>query len=151
MLPEDYPEHAREYSVEEYSLDELAKGLARGSLTRGRMLKLAGATLLGGVISAAIPGVADARKKKRRTRCTPCLTTSSMPSGTCCLTSSGGTSGCLVPTHSARVLQVVLNVHVQGAHRRTALHSSTAMQSEIASARVLPKGGASVSTLARVV
>ncbi len=50
--------------VEEHSLDELAKGLASGNITRRGMLKLTGAALLGSVLSAAFPGVAFAKKAK---------------------------------------------------------------------------------------
>ncbi len=47
----------REDNVREHSLDELAKGLANGSMSRGRAIKVMGAALLGGVL-ASIPGVA---------------------------------------------------------------------------------------------
>jgi hypothetical protein len=38
-----------------HSFDELAKGLANGSVSRGHALRLIGGTLLGGVL-ASIPG-----------------------------------------------------------------------------------------------
>jgi hypothetical protein len=38
-----------------HSFDELAKGLANGSVSRGHPLRLIGSTLLGGVL-ASIPG-----------------------------------------------------------------------------------------------
>jgi hypothetical protein len=38
-----------------HSFDELAKGLANGSVSRGQALRLIGGTLLGGVL-ASIPG-----------------------------------------------------------------------------------------------
>lgn len=50
---------AREDNAEGYSFDELAKGLASGRVSRGRMLRLVGGALLGGLL-AAMPGVAAA-------------------------------------------------------------------------------------------
>ena len=41
----------------ESSFDELAKGLASGSITRGRALRVAGGALLGAAL-ASLPGVA---------------------------------------------------------------------------------------------
>jgi hypothetical protein len=46
----------------ERSFDELARGLADGSLTRGKALRLMGAALLGSVLFS-IPGVAWAKPK----------------------------------------------------------------------------------------
>src|SRR5215212_9957273 len=43
----------------ERSFDELARGLASGSISRGRALKLMGAALVGGVL-ASMPGIAQA-------------------------------------------------------------------------------------------
>ena len=43
----------------EHSLDELARGLASGSLSRGKALRLIGGALLGAAL-AAVPGVARA-------------------------------------------------------------------------------------------
>jgi hypothetical protein len=56
----EVPDH-RGGRTEEYSFDELAKGLASGTVSRGRALKLMGGALLGGVL-AAIPGVALAQE-----------------------------------------------------------------------------------------
>src|SRR5215211_7106705 len=53
-------EHYQAHSTNEHSLDELAKGLANGSLSRRDALKWAGAALVGGLLSA-IPGVALAK------------------------------------------------------------------------------------------
>ena len=53
---------AREDRVRDHSLDELAKGLANRSLSRGDALKWAGAAIVGGLL-AAIPGVALADPK----------------------------------------------------------------------------------------
>jgi hypothetical protein len=76
----------------ERSFDELASGLANGSLSRGRALKLMGAALVGGVL-ASIPGIAEAapkpkppgKKCKRDSQCS----TQVCVSGVC-----GGTFAC---------------------------------------------------------
>jgi hypothetical protein len=47
----------------EHSLDELARGLASGNLSRAKALKLMGATLVGGAL-ASIPGIAWAKPNK---------------------------------------------------------------------------------------
>jgi hypothetical protein len=49
----------------EYSLDELAKGLATGTLSRGKALRWMGGALLGAAL-ASIPGVAWANDDCRR-------------------------------------------------------------------------------------
>ncbi len=74
MTTEDPTSYDRENLSEKHSLDELAKGMAKGTLTRRRMLKLAGAALLGGVISAAFPGIAEARHRRRSIPCIPACT-----------------------------------------------------------------------------
>ncbi len=48
----------REDTTEEFSFDELAKGLASGRISRGRALKLVGAAILGGGVLTLLPGVA---------------------------------------------------------------------------------------------
>ena len=64
MLSEDTPSYDRENPAEEHRyFDELAKGLADAALSRGWVLTLAEAALLGGLLSAAFPGVAQARRK----------------------------------------------------------------------------------------
>src|SRR5215217_8274600 len=52
------------------SLDELAKGLANGTLSRGKALRLVGGALLGAALGS-IPGVAwaDDRCSEGQTRC----------------------------------------------------------------------------------
>jgi hypothetical protein len=52
------------------SLDELAKGLANGTLSRGKALRLVGGALLGAAL-ASVPGVAwaDDRCPEGQTRC----------------------------------------------------------------------------------
>jgi hypothetical protein len=55
----------------EHSLDELARGLASGSLSRGKALRWMGGALLGAAL-AAVPGVAradDDRCSEGQTRC----------------------------------------------------------------------------------
>jgi hypothetical protein len=60
----------------DHSLDELARGLASGNLSRRKALKLMGATLVGGAL-ASIPGIAlaepklkpDGAKCKRDSQC----------------------------------------------------------------------------------
>jgi hypothetical protein len=52
----------------ELSLDELAKGLASGNLSRAKALKLMGATLVGGAL-ASIPGIAWAKPKPNGVKC----------------------------------------------------------------------------------
>ncbi len=54
---------------EQHSLDELAKGLANGSVTRGRALKLMGAALLGVVSLGLFGGVAQAQPLTCEERC----------------------------------------------------------------------------------
>ncbi len=85
----------------EYSFDELAKGMAQGTITRGRMLKLAGVALLGGILSVAFPGVAQARHHRHLNFAQRCLRAGGEPCSTptgpvCCL--GGGCEagvGCL--------------------------------------------------------
>lgn len=48
----------REDTTEEFSFDELAKGLASGRISRSRALKLVGAAILGGGVLTLLPGVA---------------------------------------------------------------------------------------------
>ena len=56
------PEENEQNQPRDHSLDELAKGLANGSLTRRDALKWAGAALVGGLLTS-IPGVAWATHK----------------------------------------------------------------------------------------
>lgn len=52
-----------------YSLDELAKGMASGTISRGRALKLVGGAFLGGALSfLSFTDVAEARLRRRRRR-----------------------------------------------------------------------------------
>ena len=64
MSAKDLPEgevRSREDTTEEHSFDELAKGMASGTISRGQALKLVGATILGGTLVGLFPGVAEAR------------------------------------------------------------------------------------------
>ncbi len=56
-LPHSYDQ---EDITEEHSFDELAKGLADGTISRSRALKLAAGALLGGTLLALFPGAASA-------------------------------------------------------------------------------------------
>jgi hypothetical protein len=69
----------------ERSFDELATGLASGSISRGRALKLMGAALVGSAL-AFIPGVAQARRCTcpEPTRCCFAHFPGSGPFQTCC-------------------------------------------------------------------
>ena len=60
MAGEDlHREDHREDNTGEQSFDDLAKGLANGSISRGRAIKFMGTALLGGML-ASIPGIAYA-------------------------------------------------------------------------------------------
>jgi len=50
---------SQEKPAEEYSFDDLARGLATGTISRGRALKLFGAAILGGGVLTLLPGVAQ--------------------------------------------------------------------------------------------
>src|SRR3712207_9450890 len=54
----------------EQLLDDLARGLDDGTLSRGRALKLAGGALLGAVVPSLFAGEAEARRRcNARCRC----------------------------------------------------------------------------------
>src|SRR3712207_3008844 len=59
--------HSSADSTAEYSFDELARGLASGTVSRRKALKWMGGALLGGVL-ASIPGVAVAAPPPGRGR-----------------------------------------------------------------------------------
>jgi hypothetical protein len=74
----------------EHSFDELTRGLASGSISRGKALRLMGAALVGGTLaSLGIDGEAGAappgckRAGKNCTRDTQCCGSLVCPSGTC--------------------------------------------------------------------
>jgi hypothetical protein len=76
----------------EYSFDELAKGLATGTVSRGKALRMFGAALVGGTL-ASIPGLAWAARPvcpsgvRCRGQC--------CPEGATCVQGAGG--GCTCP------------------------------------------------------
>jgi hypothetical protein len=81
----------------EHSLDELARGLASGNLSRAKALKLMGATLVGGAL-ASIPGIAWAKPKPAGRKCNH---NHQCESGQCVegLCGGGGAAPCIdVPT-----------------------------------------------------
>lgn len=68
-MPAEEREPYHKNATEEHSLvDELAVGVADDTITRSRALKLVGAVLLGGLLSSAFPGLAEARKRHHRRR-----------------------------------------------------------------------------------
>ncbi len=57
---------------EHSSLDELARGLAIGALSRRQAMKMAGAAFLGGALSFfSLSRPAQAKRRRRRLRCSP--------------------------------------------------------------------------------
>jgi hypothetical protein len=72
MTTEDRPRHNHKDITQERSFDELARGLADGTLTRSRALKLMGAALLGGLGAfagiSAVANEAEARRKGKHKR-----------------------------------------------------------------------------------
>jgi hypothetical protein len=76
MLFEERPRHGGR--LEEYSFDELAKGMASGTISRSRALKMAGAALLGAVL---VPFSAAPAEARRRNPCKgkPAITTEFCP------------------------------------------------------------------------
>ncbi len=96
--------------TEEHSFDELAAGLADGTLTRARALKLAGAAFLSGVFGIlSLPKDADARRHRRRRRLVlppsppspppppPCIGASQAQCQLCC---TGQNCGCVQTSES---------------------------------------------------
>lgn len=88
-----------------HSLDEVARGLATGALSRRQALKMAGGALLGSMLGFfAIMNPAQAKKRKRRLRC---IVGNIIPGGTdcpgkpgafpCLLHLDAGTVGCCLP------------------------------------------------------
>jgi len=56
----------RQDETEEHSFDELTRAVADGTFTRRRMLKFTGGAFLGGALSTAFPGMAEARRRGRQ-------------------------------------------------------------------------------------
>jgi hypothetical protein len=64
MPPQYRPRHAG--GAEQYSFDELAKGVASGTISRGRAMKLAGAGLLAALFGSSVAtGEAEAATDRR--------------------------------------------------------------------------------------
>ena len=95
-MAEDLPRDVRsqEDIPEESSVDKLAKGLASGTVSRGRALRLVGGALLAGVLTA-IPGVAQAAPcPSGQTKCGKgCCS-----GGETCVKGSGAAPRCVCPT-----------------------------------------------------
>jgi hypothetical protein len=102
MPAEEHPRHDQEEMAEEHSFDELAKGLVKGSLTRGQALKLLGASILSSLVGSGVlgivPEVASAKPPRHRRRGRhhkkPKTTTTLPPGQTCDSTNCAG--GCCV-------------------------------------------------------
>jgi hypothetical protein len=84
----------------DHSFDELTRGLASGTLSRGKALRLMGAALVGGAL-ASIPGIAWAKPKPAGAKCNhnhQCASGQCVDSrgGRVC-SGGGGCPGCPVP------------------------------------------------------
>ena len=69
----------------DHSFDELTRGLASGTLSRGKALRLMGAALVGGAL-ASIPGIAGAKPKPAGAKCKhdhQCASGTCSSTGTC--------------------------------------------------------------------
>ncbi len=81
----------REDVTEEYSFDELAIGLASGSISRGRALKLVGGAVLGSLLGGLLlPGEAQAARRRRRRVAGPVCPTGTTFCGGGCVSCAGG-------------------------------------------------------------
>jgi hypothetical protein len=67
----------------ERSFNQLARGLASGSISRGKALKLMGAALVGGTL-ASIPGIAGAAPRQK------CTSDADCPTGALCVRKAHG-------------------------------------------------------------
>jgi hypothetical protein len=80
-------EHESRNTTREGSLDELAKGLAGGTVSRGKALRMLGAALFGGAV-ASIPGAALAKQgaavKPKNVTCTPANSSANSTGGAPC-------------------------------------------------------------------
>ena len=76
---------------EHHSLDQLAKGLASGTLSRRRALELGGAAILGGLLGMVGLGMRpeEAQARRRRPRCLACAGPGSCASSSCGTVPSG--------------------------------------------------------------
>jgi hypothetical protein len=97
-------ENLRGDAAKEHSFDELARGLASGTISRGRALKLVGSSILGAGFLAFIPGVAEARVPKCSSGGgTGCSTSCKNTSKNCnCIRTTEGTRACVYACCSNR-------------------------------------------------
>jgi hypothetical protein len=58
-----------EQPVEEHSFDDLARGLATGTVSRGQALKMVGAAVLSAALMPLFPDTAQALTRRQRRRC----------------------------------------------------------------------------------
>jgi hypothetical protein len=83
----------------DHSFDELTRGLASGTLSRGKALRLMGAALVGGAL-ASIPSIAWAKPKPAGAKCNhnhQCESGNCSSSGTCAAAACGSVGeACLV-------------------------------------------------------
>ena len=77
-----------------YGFDEAAKGLAGGTISRGRALKLTGTALLAGGLLAIFPGVAGAQVSAQQT----CAGRPAINNKKCPSTNCGGNQNCFCAT-----------------------------------------------------
>ena len=59
----------REGSTEGHSFDDLARGLATGTISRGQALKLVGSTVLDAALMPLFPDTAQALTRSQRRKC----------------------------------------------------------------------------------
>jgi hypothetical protein len=90
-------DQARQRSgAEEYSFDELAKGVASGTISRSRVLKFAGAALLAAVFGASV-ATEEAEARRGRNRCSnpTCTKCGAHPRRCVCVQTTEGNARCL--------------------------------------------------------
>jgi len=82
----------------DHSFDELTRGLASGTLSRGKALRLMGAALVGGAL-ASIPGIAGAKPKPAGAKCKhdhQCASGTCSSTGTCAAACVSDGGACIV-------------------------------------------------------
>jgi Cys-rich repeat protein len=87
-----------ESAEEHYSFDELASGLASGTISRRRALKLAGAAFLSATLIPLLPGVAEAQARCPRKKRPGCSRQCRGVDFSCiCVKTTEGTKTCVHP------------------------------------------------------